>query len=44
MESILQIASNDKIGVIIAFDGWTNIKQKYLFSVVFIISQGEVLI
>ena len=44
MESILQIASNDKIGVTAAFDGWTNIKQEHLFGVIFITSQGKVLI
>ncbi len=43
-ETILQVASNDKIGVTAAFDGWTDIKQEHLFGVVFITSQGEVLI
>ena len=37
-KSILQVASNDKIGVTAAFDGWTNIKQEYLFGVIFITS------
>ena len=43
-KSILQIASDDKIGVTAAFDGWTNIKQEHLFGVIFITSQGETLI
>ena len=43
-KSILQVASNDKIGVTAAFNGWTNIKQKHLFGVIFITSQGETLI
>jgi len=38
IKSILQVASNDKIGVTAAFDGWTNIKQEYLFGVIFITS------
>ena len=29
-KSILQITSNNKIRVTIAFDSWTNIKQKHL--------------
>ncbi|CAB4395944.1 unnamed protein product [Rhizophagus irregularis] len=43
-KSILEVASNDKIGVIAAFDGWTNIKQEHLFGVIFITSKGETLI
>ena len=43
-QSIKKIAQNDKIGVTAAFDGWTNIKQKHLFGVVFITSTGETLI
>lgn len=43
-KSIVQVASNDKIGVTAAFDGWTNIKQEHLFGVIFITSQGEPLI
>ncbi|RGB34187.1 hypothetical protein C1646_760843 [Rhizophagus diaphanus] len=43
-KSILEVASNDKIGVTAAFDGWTNIKQEYLFGVIFITSKGETLI
>ncbi|CAG8623955.1 2330_t:CDS:2, partial [Ambispora gerdemannii] len=37
-------ASADKIGVTAAFDGWTNIKRKHLFDVVFITSQDEALV
>ncbi|CAB4424802.1 unnamed protein product [Rhizophagus irregularis] len=43
-KSILEVASNDKIGVTAAFDGWTNIKQEHLFGVIFITSKGETLI
>jgi len=43
-QSIKKIAQNDKIGITAAFDGWTNIKQKHLFGVVFITSTGETLI
>ncbi len=35
---------NSRRSITAAFDGQTNIKQEYLFDVIFIISQGEVLI
>jgi hypothetical protein len=41
---ITKRAQDDKIGVTVACDGWTNIKQKHLFGVVFITSTGETLI
>ncbi|GBC01712.1 hypothetical protein RclHR1_00430029 [Rhizophagus clarus] len=37
-QSITKSAQNDKIGVTVACDGWTNIKQEHLFGVVFITS------
>ncbi|GES82705.1 ribonuclease H-like domain-containing protein [Rhizophagus clarus] len=41
---ITKRAQDDKIGVTVACDGWTNIKQEHLFGVVFITSMGETLI
>jgi Protein of unknown function (DUF 659) len=43
-KSITKSAQDDKIGVTMACDGWTNIKQEHLFGVVFITSTGETLI
>ena len=43
-KSITKSAQDDKIGVTVACDGWTNIKQEHLFGVVFITSTGETLI
>ncbi|CAG8835142.1 8597_t:CDS:2, partial [Cetraspora pellucida] len=43
-KEILQKACADKIGVIAAFDGWTNIKREHLFGVVLITSWGKPLI
>lgn len=40
----MERARVDKIGVTVAFDGWTNIKQEHLFGVVLITSQGLSLI
>ncbi|CAG8671688.1 9194_t:CDS:2, partial [Ambispora gerdemannii] len=42
--SVIKRAQEDKIGITAACDGWTNIKQQHLFGVVFITSQGEILI
>src|SRR5687767_14880304 len=43
-KSIIQLASNDKIGVTAALDGWVNIKQEHLLGVIFITSMGESLV
>ncbi|CAG8792392.1 4386_t:CDS:2, partial [Cetraspora pellucida] len=43
-ESIMELASKDKIGVTIAFDGWCNIVKQEIMGIVFITSSGEVLI
>ncbi|GBB94004.1 hypothetical protein RclHR1_22700003 [Rhizophagus clarus] len=43
-QSITKSAQNDKIGVTVTCDGWTNIKQEHLFGVVFITSTDETLI
>nr|CAG8610018.1 475_t:CDS:2 [Entrophospora candida] len=43
-ESIIQLASNDKIGVTAALDGWVNIKQEHLLGIIFITSTGESLV
>ena len=43
-QSIIKSAQDDKIGVTVACDGWTNIKQEHLFGVIFITSIGESLI
>jgi ubiquinone/menaquinone biosynthesis C-methylase UbiE len=37
-ESIMKRAQDDKIGVTMACDGWTNIKQEHLFGVVFFLN------
>lgn len=44
VKDILQRAREDKIGVMAAFDGWTNIKQEHLFGIVLITSKGEALV
>ncbi len=36
--------SNDKIGVILAFDGWKNILNQHIFGALFITSSDEILI
>ncbi|CAG8571554.1 25123_t:CDS:2 [Cetraspora pellucida] len=43
-ESIIKLASKNKIGVTIAFDGWCNIVKQEIMRIVFITSSGEVLI
>ncbi|CAG8488924.1 3206_t:CDS:2 [Cetraspora pellucida] len=43
-ESIMELASKDKIGVTIAFDGWCNIVKQEIMGIVFITSLGKVLI
>jgi hypothetical protein len=35
---------NDKIGVVLAFDGWKNILNQHIFGSLFITSSGEILI
>lgn len=35
---------NDKIGVVLAFDGWKNILNQHIFGALFILSSGEILI
>ena len=35
---------NDKVGVVLAFDGWKNILNQHIFGSLFILSSGEILI
>ncbi|GET62949.1 uncharacterized protein OCT59_023047 [Rhizophagus irregularis] len=41
---ITKSTQNDKIGVTVVCDRWTNIKQEHLFGVIFITSTGKTLI
>ncbi|CAG8768948.1 19581_t:CDS:2, partial [Racocetra fulgida] len=43
-ELIMELASKDKIGVTITFDGWCNIVKQEIMGIVFITSSEEVLI
>ncbi|RGB23020.1 hypothetical protein C1646_775134 [Rhizophagus diaphanus] len=42
--NIVKITANDKNGITAAFDGWTNVKMKQLWGVVFIISKEQPLV
>ncbi len=41
---IIEKLKNDKIGVVLAFDGWKNILNQHIFGSLFITSSGEILI